>query len=235
VAPIPQYPLPTPQLNRQTVRDTGTRIPADQIDRLFAPFERLSAETSGVEGTGLGLAIARGLVEAMAGAIGVESVVGEGSAFWIELPAADSPVLLPEAEELARSGAATGAAHVATLLYIEDNQPNVELVQHILSFRPGITLLTAPDGATGLRLAARYQPDLILLDLNLPDLQGDEVLAKLRASGRTAAIPVVMISADATAGQIDRLLAAGATAYLTKPLDVRRFLEMIDDMAPRTA
>jgi len=97
-----------------------------------------------------------------------------------------------------------------TVLYIEDNQPNVDLVQHVLQFRPGVTLLTAPNGAAGLRIARRYLPGLILLDLNLPDLQGDEVLAHLRADERTAAIPVVMVSADATQGQIDRLLAAGA-------------------------
>ncbi|MBI2759896.1 MAG: GAF domain-containing protein [Chloroflexi bacterium] len=219
---------------RLTVRDTGPGIPADQLDRLFEPFERLSADQSGVEGTGLGLAIARGLVEAMGGAIGVESAEGEGSAFWIELPPAASMPALPEPEELVRAGADDDAPQTATVLYIEDNLPNVDLVQHILSFRPGITLLTAPDGVTGVRIATRYRPDLVLLDLNLPDLQGDEVLARLRAGERTAAIPVIMVSADATQGQIDRLLAAGATAYLTKPLDVKRFLALIDETATAT-
>jgi CheY-like chemotaxis protein len=212
------------------VRDTGPGIPADQIGRLFAPFERLSAEGSGVEGTGLGLAIARGLAEAMEGTIGVESIVGEGSAFWVDLPAAsDLPALL-ESEELMRPDAAGAVKLVATVLYIEDNQPNANLVQDILDFRPGITLLTAPDGATGIRLARRYRPNLILLDLNLPDLQGDEVLARLHAEDRTSAIPVVMVSADATRGQIDRLLAAGARDYLTKPLDVRRLLAIVDEL-----
>ncbi|MGI8549450.1 MAG: ATP-binding protein [Dehalococcoidia bacterium] len=220
-----------PSLLRLTVRDTGLGIPADQIGRLFEPFERLSAETSGVEGTGLGLAIARGLAEAMGGTIGVESVVGEGSSFWVELPAVLSAPALPEAEELARSGAEDAAQATATVLYIEDNQPNVDLVQHVLQFRPGMTLLTAPDGATGLRIARRYLPNLILLDLNLPDLQGDEVLARLRADEHTSAIPVVMVSADATQGQIDRLLAAGARAYLTKPLDVKRLLALVDEIA----
>jgi CheY-like chemotaxis protein len=161
----------------------------------------------------------------------VESVVGAGSAFWVELPAATALVALPEAAELARAGATTAAQAKATVLYIEDNQPNVELVQHILGFRPGVTLLTAPDGAAGIRIARRYQPHLILLDLNLPDLQGDEVLARLRADERTTAIPVVMISADATPGQIDRLIAAGAQTYLTKPLDVRRLLALVDEVS----
>jgi GAF domain-containing protein/ActR/RegA family two-component response regulator len=222
--------VPYPSLLRLTVRDTGPGIPADQIGRLFEPFERLSAETGTVEGTGLGLAIARGLAEAMGGAIGVESVVGDGSTFWVELPAASAPFSLPEAEELARTMPNDEPRATATVLYIEDNQPNVELVQHILGFRPGVTLLTAPDGASGVRIARRYQPDLILLDLNLPDLQGDDVLARLRAEERTAAIPVVMISADATPGQIDRLLAAGAREYLTKPLDVKRLLAIVDGL-----
>jgi CheY-like chemotaxis protein len=212
------------------VSDTGQGIPADQLGRLFAPFERLSAESSGVEGTGLGLAIARGLTEAMGGTIGVDSAVAEGSVFWVELPEAAGLPALPPTDDLAGADDDAGEAQTATVLYIEDNQPNIDLVQDALAFRPGVTLLVAPDGATGVRIAARYQPDLILLDLNLPDLQGDEVLAQLRAEPRTAAIPVVMVSADATAGQIDRLLAAGARAYLTKPLEVRRFLALVDEL-----
>ncbi len=228
---ISRAPDSAPPCIRLTVVDTGPGIPAEQLDRLFAPFERLSADGSGVEGTGLGLAIARGLAEAMGGAIGVASVAGEGSEFWVELPEAVVIPPLPSAGDLAGAGS-DGAEdeHIATILYIEDNQPNVELVQHALEFRPGVTLLTAPDGATGLRLAMRYQPNLILLDLNLPDLNGDEVLARLRADSRTATIPAVMVSADATPGQVVRLLAAGARAYLTKPLDVRRFLRLIDDV-----
>jgi len=231
----PSLLVAQPSLLRLIVRDTGPGIPADQIGRLFAPFERLSADSSGVEGTGLGLAIARGLAEAMGGTIGVESVVGEGSTFWVELPLAAGQAIPGGGVQdpaLQDAGDAEEAAHtVMTVLYVEDNQPNVDLVQHVLQFRPGVTLLTAPDGATGVRIARRYRPGLVLLDLNLPDIQGDEVLARLRADDRTSAIPVVMISADATQGQIDRLLAAGARAYLTKPLDVRRLLEIVDEMA----
>jgi len=217
-------------LRRLTVSDTGSGITADEIDRLFAPFERLSADQSGVEGTGLGLAIAKRLAQAMGGDIGVESVVGQGCVFWLDLPAASLPldVLSVPEDEMPLSGM-NGAARAATVLYIEDNLPNVELVQHILGFRPGVTLLTAPRAEVGLRLAGRYLPDLILLDLNLPDLQGDEALARLRTDPRTAAIPVVMVSADATETQIQRLLAAGARDYLTKPLDVKRFLALLDE------
>ena len=230
----PERAGPTPDTVRLTVRDTGPGIPEDQIGRLFAPFERLSAETSGVEGTGLGLAIARGLAVAMGGAMGVESVIGEGSSFWVELPAATLPSIgLPGGgvQDPALLRAEDPAQATATVVYVEDNQPNVDLVQHVLQFRPGVTLLTAPNGAAGIRIARRYQPGLILLDLNLPDLQGDAVLAHLRKDERTAAIPVVMVSADATQGQIGRLLAAGARAYLTKPLDVRQLLAVVDELA----
>jgi signal transduction histidine kinase/CheY-like chemotaxis protein len=220
---------------RLTVADTGPGIEAEQIGRLFEPFERLSADSSSVEGTGLGLAIARGLVDAMGGSIGVESAMGEGSAFWIELPLASGAAAQYRlSDEAAAQGEEADLQLVETrltLLYIEDNQPNVDLVQHALEFRPGVKLLTAPDGARGIRIARRYKPGLVLLDLNLPDLQGDEVLAKLHEDERTSAIPVVMVSADAMQGQIDRLLAAGAHAYLTKPVQVRRLLAIIDEIA----
>jgi CheY-like chemotaxis protein len=220
---------------RLTVRDTGPGIETEQIGRLFQPFERLAAEGGDVEGTGLGLAIARGLTEAMSGRIGVESVIGVGSAFWIELPAATAWTMqLGPADT---SGAQVGAAGPEraetklTVLYVEDNQPNADLIRHALAFRPGVKLRTALDGVTGLRMARRIRPGLVLLDLNLPDLRGDEVLASLRENKRTANIPVVMVSADATKGQIDRLLAAGARDYLTKPVRVQRLLEIIDEVA----
>ena len=116
----------------------------------------------------------------------------------------------------------------ATVLYVEDNLPNLTLVEQALRFRPHVTLLPAMQGTLGLDLARRHQPDLILLDLNLPDLQGDEVLTRLQADPLTRAIPVVIISADATPAQVERLRAAGAHDYLTKPLQVRRLLDLLD-------
>jgi CheY-like chemotaxis protein len=228
-------PLPTPRSLRLTVRDTGRGIPADKLGRVFTPFDRLGAEESGVEGNGLGLAIAQRLMEAMDGAIGVESAVGEGSAFWLDLPRAAAPaeeleaILLPVLPPLANGA----AQREATVLYIEDNLSNLELMKAILRFRPGITLLSAMQGTLGLDLAREHRPDLILLDLNLPDMHGDEVLARLGQDERTRGLPVIVISADATASQRERTLAGGAHAYLTKPLDVQRLLELLEEVLLR--
>src|SRR5918911_231357 len=213
---------------RLAVMDTGAGIPAEQIARLFTPFERLDAEQSGVEGTGLGLALSRGLVELMGGTLGVESVLGVGSTFWLELPRAAAPQLLqaPEAGEEAAPWASAGFAQ--TLLLIEDNQANVALMESILAQRPDVTLLTALQGRLGMDLARRHRPHLILLDVHLPDMRGDEVLRRLKDDPATREIPVVVVSADATREQEERLLATGAHAYLTKPLDVRHFLHVVD-------
>jgi GAF domain-containing protein/ActR/RegA family two-component response regulator len=216
---------------RLTVRDTGPGIEAEQIDRVFEPFERGAAEGGDVEGTGLGLAIARGLAEAMSGSIGVESVVGEGSAFWIDLPVAAEPREQVSADISGAEGLEPAETKL-TVLYVEDNQSNIAVLRDALDLaRPGVTLLAAQDGAAGVRMARQYKPGLVLLDLNMPGLPGDEVLVKLRQHKRTAGIPVVMVSADATPGQFDRLLAAGARDYLTKPLQVQRLLEIIDEIA----
>jgi len=210
------------------VRDTGPGIAPDKLERLFVPFERLDADRSGVEGSGLGLAISRRLIEAMGGTIGVASVVGAGSTFSIELPRAASPLarFAGDDDSLRRFGD-DGATGSATVLYIEDNLSNLELMEHIPAFRPRVKLIPAIAARVGLTLARDHAPDLILLDLNLPDMRGDEVLQRLRNDERTAAIPVVVISADATPGQIQRLLGQGARDYLTKPLQVRRVLEML--------
>jgi signal transduction histidine kinase/ActR/RegA family two-component response regulator len=222
---------------RITVRDTGSGIPADKIGRLFTPFDRLGAEESGIEGNGLGLAIAQRLVQAMDGAIGVESVVGEGSAFWVELPSVAAPAVAPGPAMLPELTASVNgtAHHRATVLYIEDNLSNLELMKAILAFRPGITLMSALQGTLGLTLAREHRPDLILLDLNLPDMHGDEVLARLRQDELTHAIPVAVISADATPAQLQRTLAGGARAYLTKPLDVKQLLDLLSEVLSESA
>src|SRR5436190_1079135 len=213
---------------RLVVADTGAGIETEKLARLFTPFDRLGVEQSGVEGTGLGLALCQRLMHAMGGDIGVDSAVGKGSAFWIELPATDSPLkALPNnhAAKLEEASVRDGGK----ILYIEDNLSNLTLVEQMLAEQPQLQLLTAMQGGLGLDLARQHLPDLILLDLHLPDLRGHEVLARLRQDERTRDIPVVVISADATARQVQRLMAAGARNYLTKPLDVGEFFRIIDE------
>jgi signal transduction histidine kinase len=217
---------------RLTVRDTGPGIAADKLDRLFTPFDRLGAEESGIEGNGLGLAISRRLVEAMDGEVGVESVEGEGSAFWVELPYTNAPSVTAISDGAAPPGppADPSSGPVATVLYVEDNLSNLELMKAILAFWPGITLVPAMQGSLGLILAQEHRPDLILLDLNLPNMHGDEVLERLRDDIRTRGVPVAVVSADATPTQRQRSLALGARAYLTKPLDVKQLLDLLEEV-----
>jgi CheY-like chemotaxis protein/two-component sensor histidine kinase len=214
---------------RLGVRDSGYGISPDKLDRLFIPFERLGAEQSQEEGTGLGLALSMRLVEAMEGELTVESSVGDGSTFWLDFRGVDGPVEQAGAAQrakVAEDGAATRP--IATILYIEDNLPNLTLIQSILADRPNITLLSALQGEMGVYLAAEHRPDLVLLDMHLPDIQGDEVLRRLQADERTRDTPVIMVSADATTSTVDRLMRAGAAGYLTKPLDVNDFLSTVD-------
>ena len=211
------------------VRDTGPGIPPARITDLFQPFNRLGAETTDVEGTGIGLVISRRLIEMMGGSIGVDSVYGKGSDFWLELQRDD--VEIASAGRLTHSDETTGVqpnAALHTLLYIEDNPSNLKLVSQILSRRPHLHLLTAHTPALGLDLAAVHRPELILLDINMPDMDGYEVLALLRAQEWARDLPIVAITANAMPGDIQRGQEAGFTDYLTKPLDVSRFLEVID-------
>ncbi len=217
---------------RFVVSDTGPGIAADQLGKLFEPFERLGREGGTIEGTGLGLSVCKRLVEAMQGHIGVQSVEGQGSRFWVELP------LLPDSQEQGSErvldGAQQGSEDIAAarthVLYVEDNASNLKLMQRILAHRPEVNLLTAVDGTSGLQMAQANSPDLILLDLQLPDMAGDMVLDRLHSDERTRDIPVVMLSADATPSQIKRLLAAGAHDYLTKPIEVQKFLHILDSV-----
>jgi signal transduction histidine kinase/CheY-like chemotaxis protein len=214
---------------RIAVEDTGDGIDEESQAKLFVPFERLSAAADGVEGTGLGLALSRTLVEAMGGSIGVESKPGVGSRFWIELARGEpAAVEAPTSEEHPLLAERTYARE-RTLLYIEDTIANVRLIEEILQSRPSIRLIPAMMGQLGLELAREHDPDLILLDLHLPDLNGEEVLAQLRADERTRDIPVIILTADATRRQLAALLAAGARDYLTKPIRVRGLLEVLDD------
>jgi CheY-like chemotaxis protein len=178
----------------------------------------------------------------MGGRIEVDSVEGQGSAFWVELPLSRqapraegtaTPAPLPDDLARGRAGKAGGdgatATREATILYIEDNASNLALVKRIFDRWPGARLLVAMQGQPGLAMAREHRPDLLLLDLDLPDLPGEEVLRRWRADPATRAIPVVVVSADATPAQIARLRAAGARDYLTKPLDIARFLATVDE------
>jgi signal transduction histidine kinase/ActR/RegA family two-component response regulator len=214
---------------RIMVHDTGPGIPNEKLERLFTPFERLGAEQSNVEGTGLGLALSQRLIQAMGGSIGVESTVGKGSNFWVELPRTKSPLQKLSLRETNGDGReARSKSPNRKILYIEDNLSNLTLIEQMLEERPEIELLTAMEGTLGLDLARQHSPDLILLDVHLPDLDGREVISRLKSSDATRDIPVVVVSADATTHQIDRLVTAGANTYLTKPLDMVNFLHVLD-------
>ena len=213
---------------RVSVRDTGPGIATSRMSALFQPFERLGAEASAIEGTGLGLALAQRLVEAMGGTIGIDSAEGQGSTLWIDLALTESPVAAFERVSGEAAWVPT-ATPERTLLLIEDNLSNLKLIERILKARPGVALLSAMQGGLGLELARQHRPDLILLDLHLPDIPGDEVLDRLRADPATRETPIVIVSADATEGRIRRLRDAGATAYLTKPLDVAQLLHLVDE------
>jgi CheY-like chemotaxis protein len=237
---------------RVLVRDTGRGLSQSDLDCLFVPFERLGAARTQIEGTGIGLSLCKRLTEAMDGRVGVESRVGEGSTFWVELPLVIEPALsglindtsvpvlgiaqdkTPSDEAFVaaplRSSPTTDTDGIHTILHIEDNLSNVVLIEHMLSeLHPNIRLLTAMQGSLGLDLAVQHLPDLILLDVNLPDIMGDVVLRRLKANPLTAPIPVVVLSADATPRQIEQMRKAGSSHYLTKPLDVSRFLDVLTE------
>jgi PAS domain S-box-containing protein len=219
------------------VWDNGPGIAPERMGELFTPFARLGAEGSSIEGTGLGLSLSKRFVEAMGGSIRVESVPNVGSTFWVELPLAASPVKsaqqsAPGSDALAKEFSLHGPA---TVLYVEDNLANLDLIESIFASFPAVRLIPALQGQLGLELAREHRPELILLDLHLPDIPGEVVLQALQDDPRTSAIPVVIISADATPSRIGKLRAAGARQYLTKPLNVRQFLETVESILSEPA
>ncbi|MBC3916610.1 response regulator [Undibacterium sp. CY18W] len=212
------------------VIDSGTGIAPDMQKRLFTPFDRLGAEHKPVEGNGLGLVVSRQLTLAMGGEIGMTSVEGQGSHFWVNLPVAQAT--------LSAEGIRPATAELATLhrpcsiLYIEDNSSNLVLIEILLARSKHVQLFSAKNGADGLQIAQQQGPDLILLDLQLPDMSGEDVLQQLRASPDMKDIPIVILSADALATTIERLRANGASDYLTKPLDVTLFFSTLNRLLP---
>jgi PAS domain S-box-containing protein len=213
---------------RFTVADDGPGIAPELQQRIFTPFDRLGAEASTVEGTGLGLALSRALVAGMGGSMGMHSRPGEGTTFWFELPQAEAPA--EPAPEVGAMASVKGTRRSGTVLYIEDNLSNFRLIERALERLGEVRLLPAMLGRLGLDLAREHRPDVILLDLHLPDIAGEEVLARLVAEPATRRIPIVILSADASSSQADRLLASGARAYLTKPIDVLAFLGLVGEL-----
>jgi nitrogen-specific signal transduction histidine kinase/ActR/RegA family two-component response regulator len=215
------------------VTDTGLGIAQDQLPKLFTPFERLGADASDVEGTGLGLTLAQRLTEAMGGTIGVESQPWIGSTFHVELPRTAPPAAEEIPDALMRAAAPGDRPAIegdVTVLYIEDDVANVQLMSKVFSDEPRIELMTTLHGKLGVELARVHRPDLILLDLNLPDLHGEEVIKRLRQDDVTRGIPVIVVSADATEDSKAKLRVLGAKAYLTKPLDLNAVMTSVRDV-----
>jgi PAS domain S-box-containing protein len=214
---------------RITVRDDGAGLDAAQLAQLFQPFSRLGQENGGEEGTGIGLTVTKRLVELMGGEIGASSTVGVGSTFWIEVKAA---VAVQRSEDMPMASAPAGSQESATLshtlLYVEDNPANLALVQEIIALRPDLTLLSATDARFGIAMARRHQPSVVLMDINLPGMSGDEAMSILRADPDTAQIPVIALSANAMPRDVAKSLSTGFLRYLTKPIDVEAFFEALD-------
>jgi PAS domain S-box-containing protein len=214
---------------RIAVRDTGQGIEPEKLKKLFRPFERIGAEYRTIDGAGIGLALSKRITEMMSGTIGVESVLGMGSTFWVELPVA-------QANQLAKRPTADAKAVPSerhyTVLYIEDNPANLRVVQAIFRRYQETSLLSASTGAFGLELARRYRPDVILLDIHLPDIDGYAVLELLRSDPSTRNLPVIAVSADAMPPDIERGRRAGFRGYLTKPLNVDQLLSTIQQYLP---
>lgn len=215
---------------RIEVSDTGQGIDADKLTKVFDPFERLGAERGEVEGSGIGLSVCKTVIDAMGGTIGAESEIGAGSTFWIELPLFHGKLLTPATETVPKKNQHNSiqCTSPVTVLYIEDNPVNLLLMQKVLDGIENITLLTASEGLQGYELAVKHMPNLILLDLHLPDVPGNEILKKLRANTGTRQIPVVVVSADATSEQVEALKAAGAFSYLIKPYKISDLIKVID-------
>jgi len=219
------------KLTRISIRDTGQGLTQEQQSHLFTAFKRLGAEQTQIEGVGVGLVISKKIIEAMAGSIGVESHVGEGSVFWLELPsgvyAAKRDTDINELGEVITIEPSQDIKVKKTVLYIEDNPANLRLVKQVLERMPNVCMLGADNPGLGLELSITHLPDLILLDINLPDIDGFEVLKKLKSQAETNITPIIAISANAMPKDIDRGIEAGFDHYITKPIDVTELQEVV--------
>ena len=219
----------TPGRTRFSVKDTGAGLSPDKLAQLFQPFNRLGQEASGVAGTGIGLMVCKRLAELMDGVIGVESKVGEGSIFWCELSTAEAPQLEALGDEVnaVEHSQLPAVLPERTLLYVEDNPANMNLVEQIVARWPDIRLLTAVSGTLGIELARAELPDAILMDINLPGISGIDAFKILRDDPATTHIPVIALSANAMARDIEMGLELGFFHYMTKPIKVREFMDTV--------
>lgn len=224
------FELRSPSLIRLNVRDTGVGMTEEQLSQLFQPFNRLGREAGTEEGTGIGLVVSRKLVEMMDGNIGVESSFGVGSVFWIEFKLANILQTVSD-EATVRERSIPQIEYIVeqhTVLYVEDNSANLELVKQLILRRTGMRMLSAADGNLGIEFAHVYQPDIILMDINLPGISGIDVMRILRADPVTREIPIIALSAHASPLDIQNGIKAGFFAYLTKPILVNEFMETLD-------
>jgi len=200
----------------------------EQMEELFKPFNRLGRERSTLQGTGIGLVISRRLAELMGGSLDARSTAGEGSSFILTLPRVPDPDTVPSPLD----GGALGEAgyHRRLVHYVEDNETNVEVMRGIMAQRPQVELGVSTTGLDGLAAIRARRPDVVLLDMNLPDISGMELLRHLKAAPDTADLPVVVVSADALPQQIEAALAAGAAHYLTKPVSIAELMGVLDEL-----
>ncbi len=220
---------------RISVRDTGAGLTAEQLSQIFQPFNRLGQQAGAEEGTGIGLVVSKRLVELMGGVMGMESTVGQGSVFWYELKLTAAPqAAVHEATGLARAPVPVDAP-VKTVLYVEDNPANLLLVESLIERRPDFRFLSARDGISGVALAGASQPDVILMDIDLPDISGIDALRLLASDPVTARIPVIALSANAMLHDIEKGTAAGFFRYLTKPVNVNELMTTLDSALDSTA
>jgi PAS domain S-box-containing protein len=218
----------TPQRIRISVKDTGPGMTPEQLAQMFQPFNRLGQEAGAVQGTGIGLVVTRRLVELMGGTIGVTSSVGKGSVFFVELAVAVAPQLAVVNTDSAEPAQVQFKTEPCTVLYVEDNQANLQLVEKIIMRRPEIRLLSAKSGPLGIELARAEQPNVVLMDINLPGMNGIKAMQILHADAATAHIPVIAISANAIPRDVELGLEAGFFRYLTKPIRVNEFMDALD-------
>ena len=218
----------TPERIRISVKDTGEGLSAEKLAQLFQPFNRLGQESGKEEGTGIGLVVTQRLVALMGGEIGADSTQGVGSVFWVEMALASAPGLSLEiTAEQPRSAVEEGAV-MMTVLYVEDNPANLELVEQIIARRNNLRLLGAADASLGIEFARVYRPEVILMDINLPGMSGLDAMKVLRSDPATSHIPIIALSANAVPRDIERGLEAGFFNYITKPIKVGQLMDAID-------